>query len=342
MRVRWKDFELPTRVVVDEKTLSNTFGTFIAEPFERGYGITIGNSLRRVLLSSIEGAAVTSVKFKGVSHEFSTIKGVVEDITDIILSIKKLVVKLETEGPRTLRIEKREKGEVRAADISPDPQVIVVNPDLHIATLTEDVEFAVEMEVRKGRAYVPSDENEKEDRELGVIAVDSIYSPVRRVKYRVENTRVGKLTNYDKLVVDIWTNGTVSPELALVEASKILRKHLNPFVQYFELGRELQMNEKKEEEARKREKYMEELKQKLQMSVSELDLSVRASDCVTSENIQTIGELVVRTEAELLKVRNFGKTSLKEVKKKLADMGLSLGMDLESILGSQGVDKNAT
>ncbi|MBI2920373.1 MAG: DNA-directed RNA polymerase subunit alpha [Planctomycetes bacterium] len=342
MRVRWKDFELPTRVVVEEKTLTNTFGTFIAEPFERGYGITIGNSLRRVLLSSIEGAAVTSVKIKGVSHEFSTIKGVVEDVTDIILSIKKLVVRLETEGPRTLRIEKHEKGEVKGSDIAPDPQVTVVNPDLHIATLTEDVDFVVELEVKKGRAYVTADENEKEDRELGVISVDSIYSPVRRVKYRVENTRVGKLTNYDKLVLDIWTNGTVSPELALVEASKILRKHLNPFVQYFELGRELQMNERKEEEARKREKYMEELKQKLQMSVSELDLSVRASNCLTSENIQTIGELVVRGEAELLKVRNFGKTSLKEVKKKLADMGLSLGMDLETILGSQGVDKNAS
>lgn len=342
MRVRWKDFELPTRVVVDEKTLTSTFGTFIAEPFERGYGITIGNSLRRVLLSSIEGAAVTSVKIKGVSHEFSTIKGVVEDVTDIVLSLKKLVVRLETEGPRTLRIEKHEKGEVRAGDIAPDPQVTVVNPDMHIATLTEDVDFVVELEVRKGRGYVTADENEKEDKELGIISVDSIFSPVRRVKYRVENTRVGKLTNYDKLVLDIWTNGTVSPELALVEASKILRKHLNPFVQYFELGRELQMNEKKEEEARKREKYMEELKQKLQMSVSELDLSVRASNCLTSENIQTIGELVVRSEPDLLKVRNFGKTSLKEVKKKLADMGLSLGMDLETILGSQGVDKNAT
>ncbi|MCC6737565.1 MAG: DNA-directed RNA polymerase subunit alpha [Planctomycetia bacterium] len=342
MRVRWKDFELPTRVVVEEKTLTSTFGTFIAEPFERGYGITIGNSLRRVLLSSIEGAAVTSVKIKGVSHEFSTIKGVVEDVTDIVLSLKKLVVRLETEGPRTLRIEKHEKGEVRAGDIAPDPQVTVVNPDMHIATLTEDVDFVVELEVRKGRGYVTADENEKEDKELGIISVDSIFSPVRRVKYRVENTRVGKLTNYDKLVLDIWTNGTVSPELALVEASKILRKHLNPFVQYFELGRELQMNEKKEEEARKREKYMEELKQKLQMSVSELDLSVRASNCLTSENIQTIGELVVRSEPDLLKVRNFGKTSLKEVKKKLADMGLSLGMDLETILGSQGVDKNAT
>ena len=342
MRVRWKDFELPTRVVVDEKTLTSTFGTFVAEPFERGYGITIGNSLRRVLLSSIEGAAVTSVKIKGVSHEFSTIKGVVEDVTDIILSLKKLVVKLENEGPRTLRIEKHEKGEVRASDIAADPQVTVVNPDMHIATLTEDVDFVVELEVRKGRHYVTSDENEKEDKEVGVVSVDSIFSPVRRVKYRVENTRVGKLTNYDKLVLDIWTNGTVSPELALVEASKILRKHLNPFVQYFELGRELQMNEKKEEEARKREKYMEELKQKLQMSVSELDLSVRASNCLTSENIQTIGELVVRSEPDLLKVRNFGKTSLKEVKKKLSDMGLSLGMDLETVLGSQGVDKDAT
>mgnify|MGYP001591672930 CR=1 FL=1 len=341
MRVRWKDFELPTRVVVDEKTLSDTYATFIAEPFERGYGTTIGNSLRRVLLSSIEGAAVTSVKIKGVSHEFTAIPGVYEDVTDIVLNIKKLVVRLHTDEPKKLRIQVREKGEVKAAHIQTDPACEIVNPDLHIATLTEDVEFDVEMEARRGRGYVTAEENEGPEQELGKVSVDSIFSPVRRVKYRVENTRVGKLTNYDKLIIEVWTNGTIRAEGALVEASKILRKHLNPFVQYFELGRELQLNEKKEEEARKREKYLEELRQKLGLGVSELDLSVRASNCLQLENIQTIGELVTRSENDLLKVRNFGKTSLKEVKKKLSDLGLALGMDLEGIFGKKEEAANA-
>ncbi|MBI5366730.1 MAG: DNA-directed RNA polymerase subunit alpha [Planctomycetes bacterium] len=335
MRVRWKDFELPTRLVCDEKTLTSTFGTFIAEPFERGFGMTLGNSLRRVLLSSIEGSAVTWVKFKGVAHEFTTIPGVYEDVTDIVLALKKLVVRVNVDEPRRLKIDVSEKGEVKAAHIIPDGAVEIINPDLHIATLSQDTEFCIEMEVKKGRGYVTADENEREDQELGVIPVDSIFSPVRRVRYRVENTRVGKLTNYDKLVMDIWTNGTISPEMAMVESSKILRKHLNPFVQYFELGKELQLNEKKEEEARKREKYLEELKTKLSMPVSELDLSVRASNCLVLENIKTIGEFVQKSEADLLKVRNFGKTSLKEVKKKLSDIGLSLGMDLETIFGKK-------
>lgn len=333
MRVRWKDFELPTRLIVDEKSLTSTYGMFIAEPFERGYGITLGNSLRRVLLSSIEGAAVTWVKFKNVAHEFTTIPGVYEDVTDIVLALKQLIVRINVDEPRRLRIEVGEKGKVCASNILPDPAVEIINPDLHIATLTDEGEFVVEMEVKKGRGYVTADENEREEQEVDVIPVDSIYSPVRRVKYRVENTRVGKLTNYDKLIMEIWTNGTISPEMAMVESSKILRKHLNPFVQYFELGRELQLNEKKEEEARKREKYLEELKTKLAMPVSELDLSVRASNCLVLENIKSIGEFVQKSEADLLKVRNFGKTSLKEVKKKLADIGLSLGMDLDAIFG---------
>ena len=337
MRVRWKDFELPTRVVMEDRTATPTFAQFIAEPFERGFGTTIGNGLRRVLLSSIEGAAVTSVKIKGASHEFTAIPGVVEDATDIVLNLKSLLVRIEGEMPtKKLRLEAGKKGEVKAGMIQPETGVTVVNPELHVATLADDVEFAVDIEVRKGRGYVTSEEHTKEGHEIGMIPVDSNFSPVRRVRYKIETTRVGKLTNYDRLVLDVWTNGILTPEMALVEASKIFRKHLNPFVQYFELGRELQINEKREEESRKREKYYEELRQKLAMSISELDLSVRSANCLASEHIETIGELVVRPESELLKVRNFGKTSLKEVKKKLTDLGLSLGMDLEAIFGKKG------
>ena len=337
MRVRWKDFELPTRVVMEDRSATPTFAQFIAEPFERGFGTTIGNGLRRVLLSSIEGAAVTSVKIKGASHEFTAIPGVVEDATDIVLNLKSLLVRIEGESPtKKLRLEAGKKGEMKAGMIQPETGVTVVNPELHVATLADDVEFAVDIEVRKGRGYVTSEEHTKEGHEIGMIPVDSNFSPVRRVRYKIETTRVGKLTNYDRLVLDVWTNGILTPEMALVEASKIFRKHLNPFVQYFELGRELQINEKREEESRKREKYYEELRQKLAMSISELDLSVRSANCLASEHIETIGELVVRPESELLKVRNFGKTSLKEVKKKLTDLGLSLGMDLEAIFGKKG------
>lgn len=335
MRVRWKEFELPTRVVLDEKTSTPTYGMFLAEPFERGFGTTIGNSLRRVLYSSIEGTAVTHVKIKGAAHEFTALEGVVEDVTDIILNLKQLVVKIANEGRKTLRLEVRQKGPVKAAQIVPEAGVEIINPDLQICTLAEDTEFSAEITVSKGRRYVTAEEHAKDGSEIGVIPVDASFSPVKRVRYKVENTRVGKLTNYERLILEIWTNGTISPEEALTEASKILRKHLNPFVQYFELGRELQVNEKKEEELRKKEQEKEDLRQKLSMSISELDLSVRSANCLASERIETIGELVSRSEAELLKVRNFGKTSLREVKKKLADMGLSLGMDLEGIFGKK-------
>ncbi|MDQ7779506.1 MAG: DNA-directed RNA polymerase subunit alpha, partial [Planctomycetota bacterium] len=317
MRVRWKDFELPTRVVPDSSSLSETYGRFIIEPFERGFGTTIGNSLRRVLLSSIEGAAVTSVKIENTPHEFTTIPGVVEDVTDIMLNVKRLIVTLEGEGIRKLRIEVHEKGEVKAGHILATAGVKVLNPDLHIATLSDDVDFLMEMEVRRGRGYVTAEENEKEEHEIGVVYLDSGFSPVQRVRYSVENTRVGKLTNYDKLILEVWTNGTVHPERALVESSKILRRHLNPLVQYYELGREMQLNERREEELRKRERYLEELRQKLSMNITELDLSVRAVNCLSAEGIQTIAHLVSRTEQELLAVKNFGKTSLKEVKRKL-------------------------
>ncbi len=335
MRIRWKDFELPTRVTYEESTATSTYAKFLAEPFERGFATTIGNALRRVLYSSIEGAAVMYVKIKGVPHEFTAIPGVVEDVTDIILNVKRLVVKMADEGRKSLRLEASKKGPVKAGMIQAEAGVEIVNPELHICTLAEDTAFSAEIGVGRGRRYVTAEEHSKDVHEIGMIPVDSSFSPVRRVRYGVENTRVGKLTNYERLVLEIWTNGTVTPEEALTEASKILRKHLNPFVQYFELGRELQLNEKKEEEMRRKEQEKEELRQKLSMSISELDLSVRSANCLASERIETIGELVSRTEAELLKVRNFGKTSLREVKKKLADMNLSLGLDIEAIFGKK-------
>ena len=335
MRVRWKDFELPTRVGCDDKTATPTYAMFYAEPFERGFATTIGNSLRRVLYSSIEGAAVTSVKIKGVAHEFTTINGIVEDVTDIVLNLKQIVVRIADEGRKTLKLDVSKKGVVKAGSITPEAGVEIVNTDLHICTLAEDADFSVEITVSKGRRYVTAEEHSKDGSEPGSVPVDASFSPVKRVRYKVENTRVGKLTNYERLVLEIWTNGTISPEEALTEASKILRKHLNPFVQYFELGRELQINEKKEEDFRKKETEKEGLRQKLSMSISELDLSVRSANCLASEQIETIGELVSHSEAELLKVRNFGKTSLREVKKKLLDMSLGLGLDIEAIFGKK-------
>lgn len=331
MRVRWKEFELPTRVVLDDKTATSTYGCFHAEPFERGYGSTIGNSLRRILYSSIEGCAVTALKIKGIAHEFSTIKGVVEDVSDIVLNLKQLVVQLNGDPVKKLRIEASKKGEIKAAHIAPEAGVEIVNPDLRICTLSDDVKFEAEIEVRRGRRYVTSEEIAGENREIGMIPIDANFSPVKKVKYRIENTRVGKRTNFDKLVMEIWTNGVASPEETLVESSKILRKHLNPFVMYYELGKELQINEKKEEDARKKEREMEEIKQKFSMSISELDLSVRSANCLASEKIETIGELASHTETDLLKIRNFGKTSLREVKKKLSGLSLQLGTDIQNV-----------
>jgi DNA-directed RNA polymerase subunit alpha len=329
MRIRWRNFELPSRVQMDESTATDTFGKFMVEPFERGFGTTIGNGLRRVLLSSIEGTAVTTVKIEGVVHEFSTIPGVLEDVTQIILNIKKLRVRMHTDAPCTLRIDVAEKGDVTGANIETDHNVEVVNTDLKIATLTDDVRFHCEIQVKKGRGYVTSDDNVTDDMEVGIIPVDSIFSPVYRVRYGIEATRVGKFTNYDRLVLEIWTDGSVSPEMALVEASKIYRKHLNPFVQYFETKEDLAVEggvlaPEGDEGAKKRE--MDDL---LSKSVDMLDLSVRSKNCLDSEAILTIRELVTLSEQDLLKVRNFGKTSLKEVKNKLSALGLGLGMSAE-------------
>ncbi|MBI4576055.1 MAG: DNA-directed RNA polymerase subunit alpha [Planctomycetes bacterium] len=328
MRIRWREFELPTRVEVDRPTLTPTYGRFTAEPFERGFGTTVGNSLRRVLLSSIEGTAVTSLRIEGVQHEFSSIPGVVEDVTDIILNVKQLLVRLHSDEPQRIRIDKAGKGVVTAADIIHDATVEVVNPELHVATLADDGRLQMEMEVRKGRGYVTAEEHMRGEQEIGLIPVDSIYSPVLRVKYHTENTRIGQLTNYDKLLLEVWTDGTVTPEMAMVEAGKILRKHLSPFVAYFETGSQFVPDEARDAEERRGAKEKRELMEKLARPISDLDLSVRASNCIEAEGIRTVGELCARTETSMLKVRNFGKTSLKEIKKKLSDLGLSLGMEV--------------
>lgn len=331
MRIRWRGLELPNRVQSDRSSLTDTYGKFTAEPFERGFGVTVGNSLRRILLSSLEGSAVTWVKIQGVQHEISTIPGVVEDVTDIILNIKSLVVKNSSDQPRTIRIERHEKGVVTAAGIITDDAVQIVNPEHIIATLTDDVPFVVEMGVENGRGYKTAEENVTKEREIGLIPVDSSFSPVVRVKYEIEDTRVGQRTNYDKLVMEIWTNGTVSPQMALVEGAKIMRKHLNPFIEYSEPGPEIAIEDRVETGAAG-DAVDHELERKLNMSLAELELSVRATNCLESEGITTVRDLVIRTDEELLEVRNFGETTLKEVKAKLAERGMQLGMKLPASL----------
>ncbi len=329
MRIRWRGLELPHRVVIDQETATDTYGKFSCEPFERGFGTTVGNALRRILLSSLEGAAVTGVKIKGAPHEFTSLEGVMEDVTDIILKVKSMVVSLESEESKPMRLQAEGPGEVSCDLIEADTSVTIHNKDLVLATLTKQVDFDMEFVVEKGRGYVPASEqyDANAEQEVGLIPVDAIFSPVTRVRYKVENTRVGQKTNYDKLTLEVWTNGTVSPEMAVVEAAKILRKHLNPFVQYFELGSEVAS-----EDAAAAAKVDEELIRKLQMPMSELDLSVRASNCLESAKLMTVSDLVSLTEADLLKVRSFGKTSLREVKRKLADLNLELGMDLPAEL----------
>jgi DNA-directed RNA polymerase subunit alpha len=329
MRVRWRGLELPSRVHADRGTLTDVYGKFYAEPFEKGFGMTIGNSIRRILLSSLEGSAITRVKIQGIQHEISTMTGVVEDVTDIILNIKSLVVKNLSDQPKTIRIEKHEAGSVRGVDVQHDESIQIINPEHHIATLTSDVPFVVEMTVENGRGYRTADDNAGKEREIGVIPVDSSFSPVVRVKYDIEETRVGQKTNYDRLVMEVWTNGTLAPQMAVVEAAKILRKHLNPFVQYSEPGPEVDLGDGPIEigaASSVADQQSAELERKLNLSLAELDLSVRATNCLESEGIQTVRDLVIRTEEELLEVRNFGDTTLREVKSKLEERGLALGM----------------
>jgi DNA-directed RNA polymerase subunit alpha len=329
MHIRWRGLELPSQVTPEAATLSRTYGKFIAEPFERGFGTTVGNGLRRILLSSLEGSAVTQIKVHNAQHEFTTIEGVTEDVTDIVLNIKSLVVKNHSDSTKVLRVERRTAGEVRASDIEADESVDVINKDLLIATLTKDVPFVIEMVVENGRGYVSAAEHGEQIQEIGIIPIDAVFSPVTRVRYDVEETRVGQKTNYDKLTIEIWTDGSITPEMALVEAAKILRKHLTPFVQYTQLGPQVHA-------AARGAQHMGDaaLEAKFSMPLSELNLSVRASNCLESENIMTVRELVSRTEDQLLEVRNFGETTLAEVQQKLRDLGLHLGMRVPTAAAS--------
>ena len=293
MRIRWRGLELPHRVVPDAELNTPTYGKFVIEPFERGFGTTVGNSLRRILLSSLEGAAVTAVKIKGAAHEFTSLDGVQEDVTDIILNVKSLVVSSEDDEPQAMRLQAEGPGEVSADLIEADTSIEIHNPELVLATLTKQGDFDMEFTVQKGRGYVPASEqyDPTQDQEVGVIPVDAIYSPVTRVRYKTEDTRVGQKTNYDKLTMEIWTNGTVTPEMALVEAAKILRKHLNPFVQYFEMG-----DATASESAAAAARVDEELIRKLEMPLSELDLSVRANNCLEGARVQRVADLVAQDE----------------------------------------------
>ena len=332
MRVKWRGLELPTSVERDATIeTSNKYGRFFIEPFERGFGTTIGNSLRRVLLSSLEGSAVTSIKIADVNHEFTSIKGITEDVTEIALNIKNLVVRLEGSEPKTMKVSANKAGVVTAADIVADPAIEVASKEAVLVTLTENVNFEMEMVVENGRGYMPASERiaaeDRFDQEIGRILLDAVYSPVTRVRYTAEDTRVGQRTNYDKLILEIWTDGTITPEMALVEAAKILRKHINPFVQYFEIGEQTVTTEIMEsEDVSEEQEIDEELAQKLDIPIAELELSVRANNCLESAKIETVGQLAKMAESDLLKIRSFGKTSLREIKRKLADIGLSLGM----------------
>lgn len=322
MGIKWRDFQLPKRVECDEQVYTDTYGKFIAAPFEKGYGVTLANSLRRVLLSSIEGSAVTSVKFDGVQHEFTAIPGVLEDVPEIILNIKSLILNSHSKIPKTISIKRNTKGEVKAKDITADETIEIINPDLHILTLTKDIKFFMEMEVAKGRGYVSAEANKKEDQVVGVIPVDSLFSPVRKVNFYVENTRVGQRTDYDKLILEISTNGSISPKDALLYASNILQRHLDTFVNFGQLPEDLE-----EEPEMNREEIA--LYEKLRLPISELELSVRSSNCLREASIKLIGELVERTEDEMLGFKNFGKKSLTEIKELLAGMNLTLGMKID-------------
>ncbi len=323
MGVKWRDFQMPKRLDCDEGNYNNTYGKFVAEPFERGYGVTLGNSLRRILLSSIEGSAVTSIKIDGVQHEFSTIPGVLEPVTDIILNIKTLVLRSHSKTPKVIYIKTDKKGEIKAKDIICDETVEILNPNLHIATLTRDAKFHMEMEVSRGRGYIPADANKKEGMPVGTIAVDSIFTPIVKVNSFVENTRVGQRTDYDKLILEIWTNGGINPKEALLYGANILQRHLDVFVNYGQLPEE----EEEEEEVTAEEKALYE---KLRLPILELELSVRSSNCLKDANIKTIADLVKKTESELLGFRNFGKKSLTEINELLKAMNLSLGMKVDA------------
>jgi DNA-directed RNA polymerase subunit alpha len=314
---------MPKRLQKEEATSNETYAKFVADPFETGYGHTVGNSLRRVLLSSLEGAAITSIKVDGAMHEFTTIEGVVEDVTDIVLNLKKIKFKAHTRDEQVLLLSVNKEGTVTAADIQLNQNVELVNSDQHICTLDKKKKFEMELTIKIGRGFCPSDENKKPGQPIGVIAIDSIFSPVTRVRYNVEAARVGNRTDYDKLILEIWTDGRLTPDDALTQSSAILAHHLDVFVGYDKNAVEF------EEAADKQDEEKVKLKKQLNMSVNEIELSVRAANCLNNANITTVGQLAMKTEQEMLKYRNFGKKSLNEIKEKLSSLGLSLGMNFE-------------
>ena len=324
MTVRLGRFEMPKSLVKDEAISTETYAKFVAEPFEAGYGHTIGNSLRRVLLSSLEGAAITTARITGAQHEFAALPGIVEDVTDIVLNLKKIRFKAVDHEPRTVSISVNKEGVVSASDIQTTSGIEVLNSDQVICTIDKKQKFEAEFEVRVGRGFFTGDENKRPDMPIGVIPIDSIFSPVTRVKYAVENTRVGQRTDYDKLIMEIWTDGRITPDDALLQASAILRHHLDVFVNYDDS--QVEFDETSEEVSQENTR----LKKMLNMSVNEIELSVRAANCLNNANITTVGQLAMKTEAEMLKYRNFGKKSLNEIKEKLQQLGLSLGMKFES------------
>ena len=325
-RIRWRGLELPVQVRASRETLTARYGEFLAEPFERGYGHTIGNSLRRVLLSSLEGAAIVAVSIEGVQQEFSALPGVQEDVAEILLNLKELVLRLHPDEEHTVKIDVTKKGDLTAGDIIPDPDVDVVDPAHKIATLTEETRFACELIVRKGRGYVPAEEHEDLPRTIGLILLDAAFSPVQRVSYSVSDTRVGRRTNYDCLTLQIWTDGSVSPEMALVEASKIVRKHINPFVEYFELGRMLPQEQPEPLAPVKSDGPPQVAESMLSMPVKGLDLSIRALNCLSTEGVKTVGQLLEKREEEILAIRNFGTVTLDEIRERLAEHGLELAL----------------
>jgi len=314
---------MPKRLTKEDSTATETYAKFVAEPFETGYGHTVGNSLRRVLLSSLEGAAITSMKVDGAMHEFATIDGVVEDVTDIVLNLKKIKFKAHSRDEQTLLLSVNKEGPVTAADIQLNQNVELVNPDQPICTLDKKKKFEMELSVKIGRGFCPSDENKKPGQAIGVVAIDSLFSPVTRVRYAVEAARVGKRTDYDRLILELWTDGRISPDDALTQASAILQHHLDVFVGYDKNAVEF------EEAVDKQDEEKTKMKKLLNMSVNEIELSVRAANCLNNANITTVGQLAMKTEQEMLKYRNFGKKSLNEIKEKLQALGLSLGMNFE-------------
>ncbi len=323
MGVKWRDFQMPKRLDCEEASYTPTFGRFFAEPFERGYGVTLGNSLRRILLSSIEGSAVTSIRMEGVKHEFAALPGVMEPVTDIVLNVKGLILKSYSKVAKTVYVKSEKSGIIKGKDIICDETIEIINPNHHLATLTQDTPFNMELEVARGRGYVPAELNKKEGLPIDTIAIDSIFTPISKVNFFVENTRVGQRTDYDRLVLEIWTNGSIQPKEALLYAANILQRHLDVFVSYGQLPEE----EEEEEEISAEEQAQYE---KLRLPISELELSVRSANCLKEANIKTIAELVKKSEAELLSFRNFGKKSLSEIGDLLKAMGLHLGMKIDS------------